>query len=322
MTYKSGFLSALGLALAAFLAQGSTALAAETVRFGTDFNVLGAQIWVAKEKGFFEKHGVDAQVRSFALGVDTIDATLTGQLDFGIALDFPTTTRLQSGQLKIVSAIIQPEAGFHKLAVGEAIRQPSDLAGKSIGIANATAQHLVTLNYLKNIGVTDAKLVPLPSLLEIVASLRAGRIDAAFVWGDGVGQAQSIPGFHILTDDKPAKVGLKGYLNTTNAFAKEHPQAIENTLAALIEATGWIEANFDQAVDIVASHAKAPRENVAAQMKMQHYTISLTAEQLEGFNRIAAFAADNGITKTRIEPATFIDPAFLRKVDASRVTLP
>jgi len=295
--------------------------AADIVRLGTDFNVLGAQIWIAKEKGFFEKYDIDAQIKSFALGVDTIDATLTGALDFGVGLDFATLSRLQSGQLKILSAIIEPEAGFHKLAVLQEIKQASDLAGKTIGVANATSQHLVTVNYLKNLAIDDVTLVSFSSLIEIVASMRAGRIDAAFVWGDGVAQAQDIPGVHILSDDKPANIRASGYLSTTKFFAENRPDSVENTLRALIDATLWMDDNFDEAVDIVARYARAPRDVVATQMEIQHYMIALTSSQLAGFDKIADFAADTNITRSRIEPRDFIEASFLRNIDAARVTL-
>lgn len=308
---------------AAVLTAAASAQAATNVSIGVDFNVLGAQVWVAQDKGFFKKHDVNVDVRAFALGIDTIDATLTGQLDFGIGIDFATLTRMASGHLKIVSGALDPEAGFHKLAVNSSIKKPEDLAGKKIGIAQGTAQHLVTINYLKNYGIdpSKAQLIPLPSLLEIIAALRSGQIDAAFVWGDGVAQAEKIPGVTILSDDKPAHVRLHGYLATTNAYAANNKQAVEDTLRALIDATDFIDNHFDEAVDIVAKHAKAPRESIAAQMKNQHYTISLTPEQLAGFELIADFAAANHITKTKIDPRKYIDPSFLKAVDPSRVTL-
>ncbi|MCR9196978.1 MAG: ABC transporter substrate-binding protein, partial [Hyphomonas sp.] len=104
--------AATGVLLAATLPLSINAASAnDQVRIGVDFNVLGSQVWVAQEQAFFETHGIDADIRPFAFGVDTIDATLTGQLDFGIGLDFATTTRLQTEQLKIITAVIEPEAG-------------------------------------------------------------------------------------------------------------------------------------------------------------------------------------------------------------------
>lgn len=313
-----------GALLVAVLSLSANSVSAsDEVRIGVDFNVLGSQVWVAQDQGFFQTHGVEADIRPFAFGVDTIDATLTGQLDFGIGLDFATTTRLQTGQLKIIAAVIEPEAGFHRLAVSDAIQAPEDLAGKKIGIAKGTAQHLVTIGYLQNFGVDvdGVELVPMPSLLEMVASLRARRIDAAFVWGDGVEQAEQIPHARILSDDKPANVRLHGYLVTTKDFAAENPDAVKNTLAALADATDWIETNFDAAVDIVASHARSPRQTVAAQMQRQNFTLSLKETQAAGFDVIAEFAEVNDITDRLIRPRDYIDASFLRAVAPERVTL-
>jgi NitT/TauT family transport system substrate-binding protein len=117
------FLSKLAITIAGLFLATNAAHAAENVRIGVDFNVLGAQVWVAQEKGLFEKHGINAEIIPLRFGVDTIDATLTGQIDFGLGLDFATTTRLKSGQLKILAAVIEPEAGFHKLAVVESIHE-------------------------------------------------------------------------------------------------------------------------------------------------------------------------------------------------------
>ena len=95
----------------------SAAKASDDVTIGVDFNVLGAQVWIAQDRGFFRKYGVNPNIQSFAFGIDTVDAVLTGRLDFGMALDFALITRLRSGQLRIISTIIEPDAGFHKLAV-------------------------------------------------------------------------------------------------------------------------------------------------------------------------------------------------------------
>ena len=73
----------------------------------------------------------------------------------------------------------------------------------------------------------------MPSLTEIVASLRADRIDAAFVWGDAVARAVEIPGVRILSDDAPANVLLYGYLVTSEKFSTRRPQAVKNVLTAL-----------------------------------------------------------------------------------------
>ena len=314
--------AAVTLALAGVLLT-TAARAADDVTIGVDFNVIGAQVWIAQDKGFFRKHGVNASVQPFAFGIDTVDAVLAGRLDFGMAIDFALNPRLRSGQLRMISAIIEPDPGFHKLAVRASIQKPEDLAGKRIGLAKGTSAHLVTLSYLRRFGVNpDTEiLIPMPSLTEIVASLRADRIDAAFVWGDAVARAMEIPNVRILGDDTPANVLLNGYLVTSEKVSARRPQAVKSVLMALIDATEWMRANFEEGVDIVASHAKSPRERVKAEMLIENYTISLKPKQLDGFEKVADFAAINGLTPSRMNPREFVDSSFLEAVAPGRVTL-
>jgi NitT/TauT family transport system substrate-binding protein len=318
-------LSAVSSGALALAAPGlARAQQATKVRFGVDQFVLGAQIWVAREKGYFERNGIDAEITPFAFGVDTIDAVLTERLDFGVGLDFATLPRLQTGQLKIVSAIIEPLPGFHRMAVRAPISRPADLAGKRLGLARGTAQHLVTIKYVENaarLPISAVTLVPLASLLEIIAALRADRIDAAFVWADGVNQATAIPNVSIIGDDSPANMRQFGYLATRRRLAEPQPQVVDAVLKALAETTDWIVGNMAEASQIVATRSRAPLENVQRLMPTQNFTLSLKPEHLAALRAIAAFAAENGITRTLIDPATAVDASFLRRVAPNRVTL-
>ena len=180
---RSLLAAALGTVL---VAASSAANAADDVTIGVDFNILGSQVWVAKDKGFFEKNGINADVQPFAFGIDTIDAALTGQINFGLALDFATTTRLQSGQLEIVSAIIEPEPGFHKLAVNDTIQKPEDLAGKTISteLVEYTKRYFAQKNIPVKVefswGATEVKCPMLcDAIVEVTetgSSLRANRL--------------------------------------------------------------------------------------------------------------------------------------------------
>lgn len=294
------------------------------VRFGVDQFILGSQVWIAREKGFFGRNQVDPEITPFATGVDTLDAVLTERLDIGLGLDFGTVPRLQTGQLKLIATIAEPFPGFHKLAVRKPIARAEDLAGKRIGFARGTAQNLVTLKYIQNaakLPLSAVTLVPLGSLLELVAALRADRIDAAFVWGDGTNQVTQIPEVTILGDDTPANMRQFAFLTTRKRFAQTQGPAIEATLQSLIEATDWMAANPDEAASIVAAKSRAPVEYVKRLIPPQNYIVALKQEHLMGLQSIAAFAAEQGITKTAVDPKAQFDASFLRRVAPARVTM-
>jgi NitT/TauT family transport system substrate-binding protein len=300
------------------LAQGTPLT---TVNIGVDSFVLGAQAWVAQDKGFFEANGIKANLRTFSLGVDTVDAVLTGQLDIGFGLDFATLTRLPSKQLRIIAESINPDPGFHKLAVSEGITGPADLAGKRMGYAQGTSEHYVTLRYLQlnDVPQDSVELVALQSVFDIVAALRAHRIDAAWVWGDGVPQAQEIPGVSIIADDSAAKMQPVGYIVTSPAFADQHTDTAAAVLKALAEATDWMDANMEEASQIVADNVRAPQPNVLSVMKVEHYVIQLSGSSLEALGRLGQFMVDQNILKEALDPLDYVDDAPLKQALPDRV---
>ncbi|MEW6229680.1 MAG: ABC transporter substrate-binding protein, partial [Bacillota bacterium] len=107
--------------------------AATRVRMGVDVFTLGSQFHVAVEHGLFQKYGIEPVLQTFAYGVDTIDAVLSGQLDFGCCMDFATMTRIGTGGFRIVGVLAEAskgQPGFHQLAVRSGIKGPQDLRGK------------------------------------------------------------------------------------------------------------------------------------------------------------------------------------------------
>lgn len=324
MTTRREFTTALSMAaLAAALGVTTTARAADmaTVRIGVDPYTTGAQIWVAKEKGFFEAHGIDAQISTYATGIEALDATLTGNADIGVGLDFPTALRMQSKQMTILAAIFKSNPGWHKLAVSAKIQSDADLKGKSFGIATGTAQHLVTVQFLEQKGLTpaDYTLVPFSSLVEIVASLKAGRIDGAFVWADGVKMSTDTPGIHILTDDSEAKLRQWAYVSANAPFARKNREAVVNVLRAMNDATEFLRSNPDEAAAMIARNTKAPQDSVRKLLELNSFQLDLTDDERAGFGVIADFASS--VIKTPVSFDTAVDPSYLEEAVPGAVTL-
>ncbi|MGK9214148.1 ABC transporter substrate-binding protein [Neorhizobium petrolearium] len=314
-------LLALSTALVAGLAVSQAAAQSPVpVRLGADAYTTGAQIWVAKDKGYFKEEGIDPQVSIYATGIESLDAVLTGRTDIGVGLDFPTALRMQSRQLTILASIFKSNPGWHKLAVSDKIKGPQDLAGKTYGIASGTAQHLVTVKYLENHGVSADKvtLTPFSSLIEIVASLKAGRLDGAFVWADGTKQATD-SGYKILADDSEAKLNQRAYINANTAFAKAHPDAVVNALKAIEKATVFINEHKEEAAAIIASNTKAPKDTTYNLLKLNDFQLELTDDDRTSFKTIADFAS--GVLKTKVSFETAVDSSYLAMADPTKVKL-
>lgn len=324
MTTRRQFTASLGLAVLGTgfgLPKLASAADLKPVRIGVDPYTTGSQMWVARDKGFFTAHGIDAQINVFATGIEALDATLTGNADVGVGLDFPTALRMQSHQLTILAAIFASKPGWHKLVVSDAIQSDADLKGKRFGIATGTAQHLVTIKYLEGKGLTseDYTLVPFSNLVEIVASLKSGRLDGAFVWADGVTQATSTPGFRILTDDSEAHLNQAAYVCANASFATANRETVVAMLKAMNDATVFIAANPEESAAIIATNTKAPVENVLKLLDLNTFVLDLTDKERDGFADIAEFASS--VIKTSVTFDTAVDRSYLAEAVPANVKL-
>lgn len=166
------------------------------VRFGIDSGGFSAQVWVAEELEYFEDVGIDAQLNVYSIGADTIVGLLAGKEDFGVATAFPILAAGQDDHMKVVATIARPEPGFYQFAATSNIRDVDSLPGKRVGVHQGTNQEYVTIRFLENSGIdpSSVEFARFAGQFEIVAAMRSGDVDAAWVWGIGVDQARAIEG--------------------------------------------------------------------------------------------------------------------------------
>src|SRR5882757_8610287 len=61
----------------------SAVQAEDTVRVGVGIDPSFTTWWVAKDRGFFKKHNINAEITQFSGTPDMADATMAGEMDFG-----------------------------------------------------------------------------------------------------------------------------------------------------------------------------------------------------------------------------------------------
>ena len=97
------------------------------------------QVFYAKHRGFFERQGLDVEIKIVADGTQTVPALLSGQAQF-TAIPVPGLAALKSngGPVRGIAggAVYEPGARTTVLvaAPGEQIRRARDLVGKRIAI--------------------------------------------------------------------------------------------------------------------------------------------------------------------------------------------
>lgn len=150
--------------------------------------------WVAwevtKEKGFFEKHGVEVELVWMDY-VPSMEAFVAGQVDAmsctnGDSLVFGATASKPS-----VAVIINDYSnGNDMIVAAPGISSLEALKGKKVGLEVGFVSHLLLLKGLESVGMTEAdvELVNIPTN-ETPQALAAGGVDAIGAWQPSSGQA-------------------------------------------------------------------------------------------------------------------------------------
>jgi len=147
-----------------------------------------AQVMIAKHRGFFAKHGIDAELMVVGDGTLTVPAVLSGEAQFaGIPVAGLAQLRSRNAPVKAVAggALYEPKVPTTVLvaAPGKRIVRARDLVGKRIGIdfLNSIA-HIGLLRWLQRGGVSgedvDISTIPFP---QMIAPLVHGQLDAAWL---------------------------------------------------------------------------------------------------------------------------------------------
>ncbi|MHB1739941.1 MAG: ABC transporter substrate-binding protein [Actinomycetes bacterium] len=299
----------------------ASASAPAQVRIAVDNFALGAQMWVAKNQGYFAAENITVVPQTYQTGVAAAQAVIAGQADLAPVLDFAALSVL-SNNIRILGAIAAPQPGFHKLAVSASFTGPSDLKGKKIGYVPGTAEAYITTKYVAQNNLQGSvTLVPLPSLFELVGALKTGQIAAAWVWANGVTQVQQDKSLKIAANDSIVPHTDSIFLIAQTTYAEHNAAVITRVLRAFDKASTFINEHTQQAAQIIASSEQGDASTLAAVLPAQGYGLGMTTQQMAALQAIAQFLVKAGKLQLPQSLATYFDLQPMRNAVPSKVTL-
>lgn len=152
------------------------------VRVGIDAQQLSYVQIVAKEKGYFAENGIDVTLVNYAVGIDTINAIVLGEIDIGAAYDYAAATRLAAQtNLRLTSAyVVNGEDTLWFETSDPDVKTAADLKGKRIALTKGTMQEYIWAKELEMGGLTenDVELEYFSSGGEVVTAYVSGQADA------------------------------------------------------------------------------------------------------------------------------------------------
>lgn len=257
----------------------STALGQDRVRIGVPlFPTVSYPVFIANERGIFEKNGLKAEIIRINSEPTTYQALISGDID---ATSGAPTGLVQSNiqGVPVVSLGSWDNLVSYTMVTREKVDDLAQLRGKKVGINRLGGKSSLILRVmLEDAGLNTSKDVTLLQLggsQERLAALIRGGIDAApvdFVFEPKMKQM----GFHLVAGKKTPF--MNGPITVTVASLKANRGKWVRFVKAYLEATQYMMTNREGAMDvlkrIIQTDDKETLENGYEQMR-QRATVDL-----------------------------------------------
>jgi ABC-type nitrate/sulfonate/bicarbonate transport system substrate-binding protein len=200
---------------------------------------------VLQKTDILERNGLKGQFTMFSFGPAVNEALVSGALDVGFIGDMPSVS------LAAVNApitVIGRQSVFRGAIVASTksdIKTLADLKGKKVHGPVGSSIYLAALAMLEQAGLKPGADVEVTNMgfADLSDAIRAGKIDAAFVWDPWVENFVEKGLARVIAED----TRLTMVIPMQNEFLKVHPQAAERFLRAHKEALLYAATHRDQA---------------------------------------------------------------------------
>ena len=254
------------------ISAGSQLARADTLRIGYLVWVGFGPMFVAQEKGFFAKEGVEVELINMAAFDAAYAGLFAGQVDaIGATVD-DMVPRYDPEQPHACVLAQDESLGADGILAANDIQSIADLKGKVVGRGATTVSQFFLNVLLQDAGLSEADIEPVDLGAEDVSdAFLLQEIDAAVTWEpfltDG---AQSEHG-HILVNSTETPGLIVDCLITKIATLDQRVAEFRAVARAWDAAVAYVEANPEEGIVIMASHVGGWLEDPA-----------VFAESLEG----------------------------------------
>ncbi len=224
-------------------------------------------VFVAKERGLFDKHGLDASLQLIPVSPNVPAAVVSNSVQIGGTTPPVLLQAVDSG-LDLVAVAgggvyENSSRGVGLVArTGITVNGAADLVGKKVGVPGFGATiHLLVRRWLMDKGVDPKRVtfveVPIPQMPDV---LKGGSVDAVATAEPFVGrivQAQIGSAVPAFSADLPNGFSSVLYV-ATRSWATANPALVQGFRLAIAEAIVTANANRDQAYDDIGKYFKVP----------------------------------------------------------------
>lgn len=284
-------------------------------------------VWyLVKEKGFFEKRGVKAELVWFPVYSDSLTALSTGKVDANSQTLSDTLAPASKG-IGLKAVLVNDNSnGGDGVVVKPDINSLQDLKGKKIATELGTVDHLLMLTALDKQGMkeNDVKYTNM-TVNDAGPAFISGNLDAAVLWEPFLSKAIAEGKGKLLFSSKDTPGLIPDLLVFKESVTKNRPEDVKKVLLAWFDALDYWQKNPEESLQIMAKAAETPLEEY--KKGVDSVKIFSKEDNLKAFKdgndftslyftakKTGVFLKGLDMLSSNPDPKTFLDSSFIEAI--------
>ncbi|RYL88513.1 aliphatic sulfonate ABC transporter substrate-binding protein [Sporolactobacillus sp. THM7-4] len=271
---------------------GSSSTASSSKKIVLGFNPWPGYFpwYIAQEKGFFKKYGLNVQLKQFSDLSGMLNALSGGQLDAaGVTINDMIVPLSKGADLKAVG-VYDISNGGDAFVVNKNIKTFNDLKGKNVATELGTVDHLLMLEGMKKAGLKASDIhFSNMSISDAGNALISGKLEGASLYEPYISKAISSGKAKVLFSSADMPGLITDVIAVKGKLAKSNPKDTENLLRAWYDALAYWHQHPNESMKIMAKAANTPvneYKNVYKTIKI--YNLN---ESIQAFKRANSYSS-------------------------------
>jgi NitT/TauT family transport system substrate-binding protein len=282
-----------------------------------------AALWVAQDKGFFRKYGLEVQAVLIESGTTTSQALVAGDLTFAnVAGPAVIQSNLRGADAVIIAGVLNTL--IFQLYTDKNITRPDQFKGKSVSVTRFGSATDFAMRYaLEKYGLDvnkDVAILQLGNHPAQLAALEAGRVQGAMLSMPTSLRAKKM-GFSMMADLQ--MLGLEYQhtsIATTKTLIKSKPDMVRDFLRAYIEGIHYAKTHRKETLEVLAKYLRVDDKEVLDET-YETVVSTLMPEKpyptQKGIQTILRELGAKDPVARSARPEQFVDISIIKELDAS-----
>ncbi|MBI2952935.1 MAG: ABC transporter substrate-binding protein [Chloroflexi bacterium] len=298
----------------------------ELTKLRIPYSAIGggyAPLWVTKEKGLFEKYGLDVEMPYIASSAPLIQSMLAGEISMaGGGGSAVVASGVEGSDVVLIASM--SDLMVLGLYTSPSIQRIQDLKGKTAGVTRfGSATDFGTRNTLKKFGLEpdkDVSIVQMGGVPEIRAGLESGAIQAS-VFGPPDSFVAKKAGVRELLTFRELDIPYPLYaVVARKSFLAANRETAMNAMKALVEGIAVVKKDKDFTISVIAKYAKIEDKEVLEDTYQIHAHEVLSNAPYVSVKQVETVLeelAQRNPKAKEAKPEAFFDNSLVKELDDS-----